>query len=332
MNADSMLSIFVVTGIGIARVRKREDALRATNVLEDESVQCVAVDPKNSSVVYVGTRGKGVLRSTDRGETWRDLKLPEADVFSLAVSPASGAVYAGTEPSKLFMSTDRGKTWREREGLQEIPSRPEWSFPPRPETSHVRWIAPSPHDADLLLVGIELGGLMRSTDGGRTWTDHRPGAQKDVHCLAWHPRVEGRAYEAGGGGAAWSTDGGMTWEAADDGRDRHYTWGLAVAPEDSNTWFVSASPGPREAHSEGRAEAFIYRWQGAGPWEALGGSLPEPLGSFPYALLAAGGQLFAGLGDGRLYASSDRGDTWRKLQVEGASLAGLRALAAADRT
>ena len=73
-------------------------------------------------------------------------------------------------------------------GLLELPSRPTWSFPPRPWTSHVRWIAPSPHDADLLLVGIELGGLMRSTDRGETWHDHRPGAQRDVHSLAWHPQ------------------------------------------------------------------------------------------------------------------------------------------------
>ena len=89
------------------------------------------------------------------------------------------------------------------DGLLELPSRPNWSFPPRPWTSHVRWIAPSPHDAKLLLVGIELGGLMRSSDGGESWQDHRPGAQPDVHSLAWHPQAEGRAYEAGGGGAAW---------------------------------------------------------------------------------------------------------------------------------
>src|SRR5439155_24770714 len=94
------------------------------------------------------------------------------------------------------------------EALLELPSRPTWSFPPRPWTSHVRWIAPNPHDADVLLVGIELGGLMRSVDGGTSWEDHRPGAQRDVHSLAWHPRVRGRAYEAGGGGAAWSDDGG----------------------------------------------------------------------------------------------------------------------------
>jgi hypothetical protein len=46
-----------------------------------------------------------------------------------------------------------------------------------------------PHDANLLVVGIELGGLMRSTDGGESWQNHRPGAQPDVHSLAWHPRA-----------------------------------------------------------------------------------------------------------------------------------------------
>src|SRR5262249_22603710 len=151
-----------------------------------------------------------------------------------------GAVYAGTEPSRLF----RSESWRELEALLELPSRPTWSFPPRPWTSHVRWIAPSPHDGDLLLVGIELGGLMRSGDGGATWQDHRPGAQPDVHSLAWHPRVPGRAYEAGGGGTASSSDAGETWLRADDGRDRNYAWSVAVDPDDPELWYVSASTGP----------------------------------------------------------------------------------------
>src|SRR5919197_517626 len=104
----------------------------------------------------------------------------------------------------LFRSRDSGETWVELEALRRLPSAPTWSFPPRPWTSHVRWVAPCPHDPGLLLVGIELGGLMRSEDGGRTWSDHRPGAQRDVHALAWHPSAPGRAYEAGGGGAAFA--------------------------------------------------------------------------------------------------------------------------------
>ena len=109
---------------------------------------------------------------------------------SLAVNAVDGAVYAGTEPSRLFRSDDKGESWRGLTALLELPPRPQWSFPPRPWTSHVRWIAPSPHDADMLLVGIELGGLMRSSDGGERWEDHRPGAQRDVHSLAWHPQAE----------------------------------------------------------------------------------------------------------------------------------------------
>jgi photosystem II stability/assembly factor-like uncharacterized protein len=249
-------------------------------------------------------------------------------VFSVAVSGVDGAVYAGTEPSALFRSDDNGTSWRELTALLELPSRPTWSFPPRPWTSHVRWIAPSPVDADLLLVGIELGGLMRSIDGGASWQDHRPGAQRDVHSLAWHPRAEGRAYEAGGGGAAWSDDGGETWQAAETGRDRHYTWAVAVEPEDPDMWYVSASTGPFAAHGGGNPEARIYAWHD-GAWQALAGGLPEPLPAMPYALVAADGRLFAGLADGELWESNDRGASWRACALQGDALMRLNALACA---
>lgn len=232
----------------------------------------------------------------------------------MAVGPVDGALYAGCEPSMLFVSRDRGETWSELASLREIPSAPTWSFPPRPWTSHVRWIAPSPHDAALLLVGIELGGVMRSLDGGETWSDHRPGAQLDCHSLAWHPTAPGRAYEAGGQGAAWSDDGGETWQAADDGRDRHYTWAVTVDSKDPDCWFVSASTGPFAAHGSGSAEALVYRRRGTGPWEAL---VPRPLESMPYALVFAEGLLAAGLADGTVYASRDGGDSWELVPLAG---------------
>jgi photosystem II stability/assembly factor-like uncharacterized protein len=245
----------------------------------------------------------------------------------VAVSVADGSVYAGTEPSRVFRSADGGTTWEPLDGLLELPSRPTWSFPPRPWTSHARWIAPCPHDADVLLVGVELGGLMRSTDGGATWADHRPGAQRDVHSLAWHPSVPGRAYEAGGGGSAWSADWGDTWQPADDGRDRHYTWSVAVDPFDPELWFVSASTGPFAAHGGGDPQARIYRRRGSEPWQALDGGLPEQLPAMPYALVAAGGRLFAGLADGRLWESEDRGDTWSAVEVQGERPSSVVALA-----
>jgi hypothetical protein len=52
----------------------------------------------------------------------------------------------------------------------------------------------------------------------------------------------------------------------------------------------------------------------------------------PYALVATDGRLFAGLADGLLWESRDRGDTWTPLQLEGDSVAAVLALAlAADR-
>src|SRR5262249_29150858 len=291
-----MTTLYATTGDGFAGITGADGDWNVTLRFNGSGAQCLALDPRRHGMFYAGSHGQGLWKSEDEGKTWRPLEFPQQDVYSVAVSAADGAVYAGCEPSMLFRSEDGGATWRELAALREIPSAPTWSFPPRPWTSHVRWVAPSPHEAGLLLAGIELGGLMRSTDAGETWEDHRPGAQRDVHALAWHPAARGRAYEAGGGGAAWSRDGGATWIPAVAGRDRHYTWGLAVDPQAPDTWFVSASPGPREAHYGGSAEARIYRWRGAGPWQPLDGGLPQPLDSLPYALASAPGQLYAGLG------------------------------------
>jgi photosystem II stability/assembly factor-like uncharacterized protein len=218
------------------------------------------------------------------------------------------ALYAGSEPSRLFVSRDGG-AWTELEALQRIPSRERWSFPPRPWTHHVRWIAPDPHRAERLLVGIELGGLMYSDDGGATFSDHRPGAKLDAHSLAWHPRVQDRAYQAAGDGAAWSRDGGRTWEAADAGRDLRYCWAVAVDPVDPERWYVSAASGPRAAHSGGNARGRLYRWDGS--WAAL----PLAPESMPYALAVSAGQLLAGMTDGRLLSSADHGESWAEIGV-----------------
>jgi hypothetical protein len=150
---------------------------------------------------------------------------------------------------------------------------------------------------------------MRTDDGGASFSDHRPEAALDVHCLAWHPSAPGWAYEAGGDGAAWSRNDGVSWDRADAGRDRRYAWALAPDPSDPERWFVSAAPGPFQAHGNRPSDSAIYRWEGAGPWQAIAG----PLESHVYALAATDGQLFAGLGDGSLLQSSDRGDSWSEL-------------------
>ena len=289
----------------LVRVDRGGGTWTAEVALERAGVQCVAAD---GAQVLVGTRERGALLSADSGATWDQIDLPEPNVLSVAISAADGALYAGTEPSRLFVARDGGP-WSELEALQDIPSRHRWSFPPRPWTHHVRWIAPDPHHAERLLVGIELGGLMYTDDGGATFSDHRPGAKRDAHSIAWHPHARDRAYQAAGDGAAWSRDGGRTWEPADTGLDLHYCWALAVDPNDPERWYISAASGPGAAHSGERASGHLYGWDGA--WRQL----DHLSGSMPYTLATTDGELLAGMADGHLRRSADRGETWDDTRV-----------------
>src|SRR6266436_5195624 len=149
----------------VTRLDWEDGSTEAQLVLEGVPVRCVAADGDR---VLIGTEGAGALLSSDGGRRWERIELPEPDVFSVAIGPADGALYAGTEPSRLFVLRD-GAEWTELEALQDIPSRQRWSFPPRPWTHHVRWIAPDPHRPERLLVAIELGGVMLSEDGGQSW-------------------------------------------------------------------------------------------------------------------------------------------------------------------
>jgi len=290
----------------VTRLDFDDASTEAQIVLERVPVRCVAADGDR---VIVGTQGEGALLSSDGGRRWERVELAERDVFSVAIGPADGTLYAGTEPSHLFVCRD-GAEWTELEALQDIPSRERWSFPPRPWTHHVRWIAPDPHRAERLLVAIELGGVMLSEDGGESFSDHRPGAKRDAHEITWHPHAEGRAYEAAGDGAAWSADGGHTWAALDAGRELGYCWALAADPDDADRWYVSAAPGPREAHSAGQARGRLYRWDGDA-WREL----PVPGESMPYTLAAQADELVCGMADGRLLHSPDRGESWQELAV-----------------
>ncbi len=296
--------------------------------LEGRGARCLAVDPEDPDVLYVGTSDEGLFKSEDGGVSWEKLSgIEHPRVTAVAVSPTDGAVYAGTEPSALFVSRDGGASWRELEGLRNLPSAPTWSFPPRPWTSHVRAVALSHSDPNLVVAGIELGGVVRSADGGETWQDQRPGAYADCHSLATHPEAPKLVYEAGGGGFAESRDFGESWEATDEGMKLRYAWGLAVDAEDPTLVYASAASGPGRAHGSGPSDAAMYRRVGEGRWEAV----LEGLAAFPYALCSdpgVPGALYAGLGDGTVLRSANAGEGWEEVARVPSGLQALAAVVA----
>lgn len=316
-------TLFAATGDAVARITGVPDDPTVTLALEGSGAQCVAVDPRDPERAFVGTFDRGVFGTRDGGESWEAVGdgVSHPRVLSVAVSPCHveqgrSVVYAGTEPSGVFRSTDDGATWEELRALAELPSRDEWSFPPRPWTHHVRWIAPHHHDPETLFVGIELGGVMRTTDGGTTFEDRHPEALADSHVLATHPIDATRVYAVGGDGVATSRDRGGSWTRDVEGMDRTYTWGLAVDPADPDLWYVSSAPGPGQAHGDGDAEARLYRKRDGASFEALNGDA-GPLRDMPYALVAPeAGTLVVGTHHGSIRWSDDRGEGWRTLDVE----------------
>lgn len=322
MNANVFIA---TTGKGLVRAaRQANDEWSVELPLDNQGVHCLAADPSNPDVVYAGTQGAGILRSDDQGKTWRPAGLADKVVKSIAVSPHDpGTVYAGTRPAFLFVSHDSGETWTELDAFRRIPWRWWWFSPAgKPFTAYVQSIGLSPTDPKVLVVGIELGAVVRSTDGGQTWSGHRKGAVRDCHSLTFHATSGNWVYEAGGGGAAVSRDGGNTWRQPKDGLDRRYGWAVAADPAQPEVWYISASgmgSFPKfvpAAHIDGQADAFIFRSAGGADWKKLGGGLPAPLDYMAYALLTdptAPGHLYAGLSNGDVWFSAHYGDYWEKL-------------------
>lgn len=328
------MRLFIATGDSVAIV----DDGDATVTLEGAGVQCVSADPNDPNRVYVGTFDRGVFRSLDGGASWEHVSdgIPHKRVLSIAVGPhvedGRSIVYAGTEPSSVYRSTDDGATWDDLAALRDVPSYDTWFFPPRPETHHVRWIAPHERDRDTIIVGIELGGVLRTYDGGTTWHDRHPDAVIDPHVVHAHPASTNRIYAIGGDGVSFSKDGGGSWTRDVDGVDRHYTWGLAVDPADPDLWYVSAAPDPFRAHGEGDAQARLFRKRGTSSWEPLEldghGGVTTTIERMPYALSVprtGPRTLCCGLRDGTILWSDDEGESW---QTDAVKLPGILALVA----
>lgn len=327
-----------------------DDEWRVTERLTDYEPRCLAASSSDPDRVFCGTFDDGLVRSTDGGEKWEHVGGDEIEsdrVTALAVSPHdSSTIWAGTEPSAVYRSTDGGDSWVHREGLCALPSATEWFYPPRPDTHHVRWIEPDPSEPGRLYVGIELGALVVTDDGGKTWSERPPGSRRDNHSLTTHPAFPGWVWSAAGDGYAESHDSGDSWTHPQEGLDHRYCWSVAVVVGDGSrgradasgatgdsdgsgepgappTVFVSSASGARSAHSL-PAESYVYRRElsvsggskyGDDRWERAMDGLPDPEGLIRAELASGDGDCFA-LTNRGIFRSTDAGEAWRPLPLD----------------
>lgn len=323
------MTVLVASGTAVHRVDVERKTIRGSSEGGPGRPTCLAADPHDRGAAWCGSGGEGIFRTDDAGRTWRSAGLDDEQVTSVAADPLRpGTLWVGTEPSALWHTDDAGRRWSRREGLLALPSSEEWSFPPKPETHHVRWIACHPHRPGRLWLAIEAGALVSTPDGGRSWEDRVAGGPRDTHELALHPDRPDVLRVAAGDGYFESRDGGRSWSRPRDGLEVGYLRSVAVDPGDPETVVVSASSRARTAYVAGHADGRLYRRTDEGPWRRVRKGRPErPETIAP--LLAAGreaGELWAADERG-VHRSGDGGERWETVAEFSRRPSNLRGLA-----
>jgi photosystem II stability/assembly factor-like uncharacterized protein len=309
-------------------------------VMRKGPVQMLAADPGQPDRVYAATLGQGIWRSVDAGRSFEHLPGLAAElIWSIAVSASDrhnglGTIYAGTQMSAVYKSIDGGETFEELKSVQEIPSLPEWSFPPAPDTHHVHQITLDTSDPATILFGVELGGVYRSVDGGEHWT--LTDADPDPHTLRTHPTEPKRMYQGGGAGYCESRDAGATWR-----RDRdltgipdevRYFFSLAVDSGDPDNVIISGARDPFSGHAVPipgiSVWSSLYRLTGD-TWEEVVEGLPAQDGTAMGTLAAGGPGVFYYVTEpGDVYRSHDGGRSFASIEYDKADLRGDKARSA----
>jgi hypothetical protein len=316
-----MAGFVIAAEAGLLLVREAEAGVERH--LTGKHPESIAIDPADPARMYVGTHGHGLWRSRDAGHSWEPTGrgVPHRWVTAVGVEGGTGgrvgAVYAGTEPSTISRSDDGGNTWVPLPGLVRLASADEWSFPPKPETHHVRWIETDPNLVGNLFVAIEAGALVRSFDRGGSWLDRVRGGPFDTHTAATIPGLDGRLSCAAGDGYFESDDGGATWRRPMKGLRHGYLVGVAVDPGEPETIVVSASSGPYRAYWPDDAEAYLYRKVGGDRFELLTDGLPDPKGTVASRLATHPSEpgAFYAVNNHGLFRSGDGGRRWDEVPV-----------------
>src|SRR5262250_721742 len=88
-------------------------ASAAPSPFDQQAASIQALAPVGTDVVYAGSFGLGMFRSTDRGVTWAKSGDGLSDPFILSlVTTKDGVVYAGTFRGGIFRTKDHGKSWQ----------------------------------------------------------------------------------------------------------------------------------------------------------------------------------------------------------------------------
>lgn len=227
------------TTSGLVTIKEeRGKYVLADHSLKTEDIQVLARQPDNPQVIYVGTYGNGLFKSSNRGRDWQRLTFPESFIRSITFSPRDpNVVLVGTEPANLYASSNGGASWDDLQ-IRRLPESKEWSLPYSPRSGALRTLAVHPSEPRTIIGGVEQGGVIKSTNWGKDWKITHSEVPKDVHFLSLDQQNHKRVFAATGDGLSLSLDGAESWEPIWE----DYTRAVLVHPSSPNIVFA----GPAE--------------------------------------------------------------------------------------
>ena len=207
---------------------------------ELRNVESVAIDPANPDIAYVGTWHLP-WKTLDGGRTWRGAHngmIDDSDVFTMTLDRRDPRIVYATACTGIYRSADAAGRWAKAQGIPAS-SRRTRSFaqdPSEPNTLYagtteglfissdgtstwrlatskdlvVNAIAPLPREhGGVLLLGTDGAGILRSTDGGRSWQPSNQGFAERIFSRVLVDPAGGRIV-AGVAGDRWH---GGVWQA-----------------------------------------------------------------------------------------------------------------------
>jgi photosystem II stability/assembly factor-like uncharacterized protein len=278
-------------------------------------VRTILTDRRRPGRITVGTQD-GIFRSEDRGERWTRLPAPRPGlaVWSLLNHPSEpDTVLAGYEPCAIHRSRDDGRSW---EPLPVAVVFPDITVNPEPQPKRVTGLAIDPHSSDDIYASIEVGGLLRSRDGGRSWRCVTDGLYVvddavDLHRVLAGGTGAGIVTLIGRIGAFRSRDHGGHWARLPVPSLTSlgtYCRDLVAAPDDPATLYVAGGTG----FDGDRGALLVSRDDGASWTEVDLGAAPRSA-LFSFAIDPAHpDHLYCAAKGGEFFASLDRGRHWRR--------------------
>jgi photosystem II stability/assembly factor-like uncharacterized protein len=340
--------LYVGTDEGVVTLKSDDgrDWKIASHGLKDWEVPEVAVAPGAPNKVFAGTRGDGVWLSEDFGATWKKPcygKRGPGKVRCLSFDPHDpNTLYAGTEPIDVFVSRDGAKSWDRLDSVWNIPWVSTVTYPVAAVEPHVRDITIDPKDPKTMYVALQVGYMLKTTDGGKNWELLNRNLDCDVHTIVLHPENGEKIFIATGGhdcragkapGRALysSSDGGKNWAPMAADFKEEYSVPLAIHPKNTNVMFsalANGQPGQWRRRQSG-AEAFLIQSTDSGKtWHKLENEVSQANKSFVESLAfdpENADCMYAAQRSGDLFGSSDSGTSWFKLNVNVPELSDIKA-------